>query len=223
MYDDDLAYPIGDYKASDDYATWRRLSMSWRDRILHDGVDREQWLAARQTVLGASDFAKLAKPESVDKYLAEKLASATFTGNEYTEQGHRWEPMMLAWAGITPNVALIHSPGERGFAATPDGADEARGGECKVKHARVVDGPSLAEWRQLAGQFICVPEFEVIEFIWVELIDGEIRAGLHGEPKHLTVRRDHPMIVAATERVLPIATDLLARLRVALSYERTAA
>lgn len=194
--------------------------MSWRDRIVNDGTDRESWLVARHPRIGASDAAKLAKLSSVDKYLAQKLATRTFTGNDYTDSGNRWEPMMLAWAGIPANKALIHSPNEPGFAATPDGADETIGAECKAKHGRVVDGPSVGEWRQLSWQFLCVPEFERIEFIWVELIDGEIRAGRHGEPRSLTIHRDHPKILAATAQVLPIATELLPRLRAALEFER---
>lgn len=192
----------------------------WQDRVLDDGTDRERWLAAHRGIVTASQAQGLAKPGSVDKYLRAALASSTFTGNEYTEHGHRWEPMMLAWAGIAPNKALIHSPGEKGFAATPDGADETRGAECKVKHGRVVTGPSLGEWRQLAWQFLCAPEFESIEFIWVELIDGDIRPGRHGEPCSITIPRDHPKIVQLTGQVLPIATDLLARLRVALEFEK---
>lgn len=194
--------------------------MTWRDRILNDGADRETWLTARHPALGASDAAKFSKIESVPLYLAAKLASNTFHGNEYTDQGNRWEPMMLAWAGIAPNKALIHAPGERGFAATPDGADETRGAECKAKHGKIVNGPSVGEWRQVAWQFVCVPEFETIDFIWVELIDGEIRAGLNGEPKHLLIKRDDPKILAATEQIMPIASDLLPRLQAALQFEK---
>ncbi|SFN66867.1 hypothetical protein [Mycetocola miduiensis] len=194
--------------------------MSYLDRVLHDGSDRDGWLEARRPVIGASDAAKLAKPGSVDKYLAQKLGDSGFSGNKYTDSGNRWEPMMLAWAGIPENKALIHSPGERGFAATPDGAGGTVGAECKAKHGRVVDGPSLGEWRQLAWQFVCVPEFESIEFIWVELMDGEIRAGCHGEPKSITVRPDHSRIRELTPFILPIATDLLARLTAALDFER---
>ncbi|WP_167131954.1 hypothetical protein [Paramicrobacterium chengjingii] len=194
--------------------------MSWADRILDDGTDRDRWLRSRLPVIGASDAAKLSKPESVDKYLAAKLAPRTFYGNAATESGHRWEPMMLAWAGIPENKALIHSPAEKGFAATPDGAGETVGAECKAKHGRVVAGPSLGEFRQLAWQFVCVPEFESIEFIWVELIDGDIRPGLNGEPKSLTVTRDHEKIRELTPLILPIATDLLARLRAALEFKK---
>ncbi|QDZ15808.1 hypothetical protein [Humibacter ginsenosidimutans] len=204
--------------------------MSYLDRILHDGVDRAGWENARRPVLGASDAAHLAKMSSVDKYLAAKLGHGSFHGNEYTESGHRWEPMMLAWAGIPQNIALFHSPAEPGFACTPDGIAEVHGGrslrlaEAKAKHLKIVDGPSVSEWRQLAFQFEVLPEATEIEFIWVELdAAGEIRAGRHGEPCSITVRRDHPKILAARAQIMPIAAEVLARLRVALTYERSAA
>lgn len=207
--------------------------MTWQNRIIVDGSDRDLWLGARRQVLGASDAAKLAKPSSVDLYLAAKLAPSTFTGNAYTEQGHRWEPMMLAYAAIPQNVALIHSPDEPGFAATPDGLRVNADGrltlaECKAKHGKVVAGPSTAEWRQLAWQFLVLPEADEIEFLWVELVknardEWDLRAEHRGIPRRLTVTRDHPKIVAATAQIVPIATDLLARLRVALTYERRAA
>jgi len=208
--------------------------MSWQDRIVVDGLDRDAWLAARRNgIIGASDAAKFAKASSVDKYLAAKLAPSTFSGNAYTEQGHRWEPMMLAYAGIPQNVALIHSPDEPGFAATPDGLRVNADGrltlaECKAKHGKVVDGPSTGEWRQLAWQFLVLPEADAIEFLWVELVrnardEWDLRAEHRGIPHRLVVTRDHPKIVAATALIVPIATDLLARLRVALTYERRAA
>jgi len=202
--------------------------MTWQERILDDGTDRAHWLHARETVIGASDAQMLARPESVDKYLAAKLSHGQFDGNEYTESGHRWEPMMLAWAGIEANKALIHSPGESGFAATPDGitvlpSGALQGAECKAKHGKVVTGPSLQEWRQLAWQFLCVPEFTCIEFMWVELIDGEIRKGRGGQPASITVTPSHPMIRKVTPQIRPIAVELLARLRVAHSYERNVA
>ena len=199
--------------------------MTWRSRILDDGTDRDRWLAARSDgVIGASDAAKLAKIESVKKYLAAKLATPRFQGNAYTASGNRWEPMMLAWAGIPGNVALIHSPGERGFAATPDGIDPTgrfRLAECKARHMKITVGPSLGEWRQLAWQFVAMPEAEETEFIWVELdTEGELRKALRGEPKHLTIKRDSPEIRAHTAQILPIATELLARLRVSLAYKK---
>jgi hypothetical protein len=194
----------------------------WRDRILNDGTDKPSWERARWPVIGASDAKSLSKIESVDKYLAAKLKSKSFFGNGFTESGHRWEPMMLAWSGIPQNLALIHSPDEPGFAATPDGIKDLRDGavlmaECKAKHGVVVEGPNLGEWRQLAWQFLCVPEAEAIVFIWAEIINGEMRTV---EPKSLTVHRGDPKILEVTELILPIASDLLARLRTALEFER---
>jgi hypothetical protein len=196
--------------------------MTWQERILDDGTDRSRWEKARWPVIGASDAKSLSKIDSVEKYLAAKLKAKSFFGNGFTESGHRWEPMMLAWSGIPQNLALIHSPRETGFAATPDGIKELRGGavlmaECKAKHGVVVDGPNLGEWRQLAWQFLCVPEAEAIVFIWAEIVDGEMRTL---EPKSLTVGRDDPKILEVTDQILPIATDLLGRLRAALEFER---
>ena len=197
--------------------------MNYMDRILHDGVDREAWKIARRPCVGASDAAKLAKESSVPSVLAAKLSRTEWNGNQFTEQGHRWEPMMLAWAGIRPNIALFHSPGERGFAATPDGADGTTGAECKAKHNKVVTGPTLGEWRQIAFQFVVVPEFEEIEFIWQELVTDST-SGLWipraDEPKNLTIPRNHPKIDDLTSKILPLATDLLDRLTRALEFER---
>jgi hypothetical protein len=192
--------------------------VTWHDRILDDGTDRDRWLAAREPVIGASDAAKLAKASSVESVLKAKLAPRTFHGNEYTESGHRWEPIMLGWAGIPGNVALIHSPAEPGFAATPDGIElnGSRLAECKAKHNKIVDGPTPMEWRQMAFQLYTVPEADVIEFIWAEIVNGEMRTL---EPKHLTIERCHPKIQAATALILPLATDLLARLRAARQFE----
>jgi len=196
--------------------------MSYLDRILDDGTDRESWGRSRWPIIGASDAAKCAKASSVELYLRAKLRRDDFHGNEYTESGHRWEPMMLAWAGIPQNVALFHAPDEPGHGATPDGIlvlpnGRLRLAECKAKHGRIVDGPSLAEWRQLAWQFRVFPEADEIAFLWVELVDGRMRTD---EPKQLIVPRDHPKITELTASVLPIATELLARLRVALEAQK---
>ena len=193
--------------------------MGYLDRILDDGTDRDRWLAARLPVIGASDAAKLARAESVHLYLASKLESRGFHGNVYTESGNRWEPMMLAWAGIAPNKALIHSPAERGFAATPDGI--APGGvrlaECKAKHGKVVLGPTAGEWRQIAWQFEVVPEADELEFIVAEIMHDELRGA---EPKNWTIKRSDPKVQTTLATIRPIATDLLARLTAALEFER---
>lgn len=191
--------------------------MNYLDRILDDGSDRDHWLQARRDVIGASDAAKLARASSVDKYLLGKLRDDQFHGNHYTEQGHRWEPMMLAWAGVPANKALIHAPGERGFAATLDGIGEVLA-ECKVKHNRVVTGPTLGEFRQVAFQFHCLPEFDTLHWLWMEV--DEAGDPFREEPKQLILHRGDRNIVEITASILPIAADLLARLRASRQLEK---
>jgi hypothetical protein len=201
--------------------------MSWTDRILSDGTDREQWKTARFPVIGASDAKTLAKPESVHLYLAAKLKREVFTGNVYTDNGYRWEPMILGWAGYDHNEALIHSPNEPGFAATPDGirSDGFSGAEVKVKHvtlAKRTKGPTLGEKRQLAWQFKVLPEFEHIDWCWGEIDkNGDPDELIDDEPKFIRFYPDDPEIVSLTALIEPIAVDLLARLTAALEFERS--
>ncbi|MFZ4843925.1 hypothetical protein [Mycetocola saprophilus] len=197
--------------------------MTWRDRVLDTGEDRDAWLASRSSIIGASDAAGYVKPGSVDKYELAKLKSArsTFSGNRYTESGNLWEPRLLAYAGIEGNKSLIHAPGNPGFAATPDGIEERPDGlwlaECKAKHDKVVTGPDAKEWRQMAWQLHCVPEAAGVVFVWGEIVGGELRPG---NPQHLMVPRDHPKIVAAIDLIVPIATEVLARITSVLKAEK---
>lgn len=203
--------------------------MSYLDRILADGVSREAWKVARYPVIGASDAKYLAKAESVPLYLASKLKRDVFTGNVFTDNGYRWEPIVLGWAGFEHNQALFHSPDEPGFGATPDGIRVLGGeaialAECKVKHvdpSKRCKGPSLAEWRQLAWQFRVLPEAVYIDWCCAEVDkfgDGEDL--IDDEPWHLRVPYDHPKILDLQAQVEPIATDLLARLRAAIAFEK---
>ena len=196
------------------------------DRILCDGSDRDEWKRARESVIGASDAARLSKPESIHLYLAGKLKREVFTGNVFSDNGYRWEPLILGWAGYDHNVALYHSPDEVGFAATPDGirADGKAGAEVKVKHVtrdKRTTGPTLAERRQLAWQFLVLPEFEHIDWCWGDIDktgDGEDL--IDDEPRFLRFYPDDEEIVRLQRHLEPIATDLLSRLRAALAFER---
>ena len=191
--------------------------MTWRDRILADGTDRDAWALARRDVLGAYDAKSLSKIKSVDLYLLAKLKDGSFHGNAATAQGHRWEPMMLAWSGIDENKSLIHSPIERGFAATPDGVGPHAIAECKAKQNLVVTGPTLPEKRQIAWQFLCLPEFDRLHWIWMEIDQhGE---PFHDEPKYVEFHRGDAELVNLTGLMMPIATELLARLRAARAME----
>ena len=203
--------------------------MSYRERVLTDGSSREAWKEARYPVIGASDAKYLAKAESVPLYLASKLKRDVFTGNVFTDNGYRWEPIVLGWAGYEHNQALFHAPDEPGFAATPDGIRELAGGhialaECKVKHVdpkKRTKGPTLAEWRQLAWQFRVFPEAVFIDWCCAEVDkfgDGEDL--LDDEPWHLRIPYHDPKIRDLQSHLEPIATDLLKRLRAAIAFEK---
>lgn len=198
--------------------------MSWRDRVLADSTDRESWLALHDTTIGASTAAKFAKPESVETYIRQILTPREFTGNAATESGNRWEPMLLAWAGYEPNSLYIHHPEERGFAATPDGTREHGGlmlAETKAKHQKVVTGPEPREIRQMAWQLYVVPEADGVEFVWGELVRDDLDGWvLRRDPQSVVFHRDHPVIVAATKIIVPIARQVLAGVRAARALEK---
>lgn len=199
--------------------------MSWRDRIVNPGDDRLAWEGARHGFVGASDAAHYAKVASIDKYVASKLREDHFAGNERTALGHRFEPMMLAFAGIPQNTALIAHPTIAGIAATPDGVrDEPDGSvvlaECKTRIGRIAPEPSVPEWRQLALQFEVMPEATSTHFLSCTVLqeggDWFIRGDI---PDEQVIPRDHPRILAARDQMLPIAIEVAARLRLALEFK----
>ena len=203
--------------------------MSYRDRILADGSDRDAWKVARFPVIGASDAKSLAKPESVPLYLAAKLRRDVFTGNVFTDNGYRWEPIILGWAGHEHNVALFRSPDEAGFAATPDGVTELPNGrvalaECKVKHVELTKrtkGPTLGEWRQVSWQFRVFPEADYLDWCWGDVDkNGDGEDLIDDEPKFMRIYPDNPKVIDLQQRIEPIAVDLLSRLRAALAFEK---
>lgn len=192
--------------------------MGYLDRVLADSTDRPAWLLAREPIVGASDAAELAKASSIDTYTVAKLKPSTFSGNTYTESGNLWEPLMLAWAGIPQNTLLIHSEAHPGLAATPDGLRVTPDGivlaEVKAKHDRIVYGPTPGELRQVAFQQYCVGNVLYTDFVWAEIVNGEMRTD---EPKSLRI---YPADVAdILADLLPIAIELSARLTAALAFE----
>lgn len=188
----------------------------WLERVLNSGDDRDDWLQARLTVIGASDVKTYSSADKAARYLRAKLEGREFRGNAYTERGHEFEPQLLAATGVPPSSALIHAPGERGFAATPDGItlDGGRLAEAKVRHQRVASGPDRGEWRQLAWQFYCVPEADEVAFVEGELMPSQLGWHLRREPQVTIISRADPRIMDALDTVLPVATRVLALLRV---------
>ena len=163
------------------------------------------------------------KAASIEAYVAAKLKPSSFHGNAYTEAGHEWEPRLLASHGLLQSTALIHAPGEVGFGATPDAMKATRGGiilgEAKIKHNKIVHGPTARELRQVCWQMFCADWDQVLytEFIWGELVDGELRNGAI-EPKHLRI---YPADVEhLLQPMIDIATPVLARVRAAHQFAK---
>lgn len=198
--------------------------MTWRERILDDGLDRDRWLLSRSSAIGASDVKKYAKLESVPLYLVDKITETMFQGNEYTATGNKFESMVLAYLGVEPNSALIHAPGNPGFAATPDGLDSVLA-EVKVRHGKIMPNPDVGEWRQLAWQLMCVPEADAVKFGTLTVLrdeHGEWEPRRKGAFSERVFTRDHPKIAAAAAQIIPIATAVLAALEGAQAAQKEA-
>lgn len=193
---------------------------SWRDRIVVSGEDRSEWLRERAPFIGASDMKMYAKAGSVEKYVAAKIRPKSFFGNETTESGHRWEPMILAYLGVPENKAFVRSPTHERIACTPDGISEDEPftlAECKTRHGLIKPNPDAGEWRQLAAQLFCFPEAERVLFGTLTVLrnDAGQWEARDGGYTRLEVPRDHPKIIAATELIIPIAERVIEALDVA--------
>lgn len=191
--------------------------MSWRERIVVSGEDRSEWLRARAPYIGASDMKMFANPNSLEKYVAAKIRPKSFFGNETTQSGHRWEPMILAYLGVPENKAFVHSPTHERIACTPDGisdGDPFTLAECKTRHGVIKPNPDAGEWRQLAAQLFCFPEAERVLFGTLTLVRGEHDEWVErvGGYSRLEVPRDHPKIIAAMGLIVPIAEQVVAAL-----------
>lgn len=188
--------------------------MTWRDRIVVSGDDRAEWLRAREPFIGASDMKQYAKLASVEKYVAAKIRPKSFFGNETTESGHRWEPMILAYLGVPANSAFVASPTHSRIACTPDGISESDPftlAECKTRHGVIKPEPDAGEWRQIAAQLFCFPEAVRLLFGTLTVLrndSGEWEARDGGYTR-LEIPRDHPKVVAATELIIPIAERVI--------------
>ena len=121
-----------------------------------------------------------------------------------------------AWAGAEGNSLFIHHPDNKRFAATVDGTRHIGRAlaivETKTKHNKVIAGPTPYEVRQIAWQLHCIPEAELVERVWGELVEKDGEWVLRRDPQTLTFHRDDPKIVAALSLIVPIAHEVLAAL-----------
>lgn len=95
-------------------------------RVLASSEDRDAWLAARRPVITATEAKVFLTGSTGEKHqiIREKVTGeSSFKGNQYTENGNRREPHIIAWLerfGFAGCGLLIHADGVQRHAATPD-------------------------------------------------------------------------------------------------------
>lgn len=183
-------------------------------RALFDSAtDREAWLAGHDRRIGGSDAEMLAKPESVERYVAAKLRPRKPWSSAAVRAGNAWEPLTLDWIGATHNTVCYRSRESERFVATPDGVDVDPDDpdallltEIKTFTGKIVDGPTPAYRREMAWQQMVVgPAVRRTRFVWRELVGGVPR---ELEPKVMIYERDEKLIA----RLRGMALQVLARL-----------
>jgi hypothetical protein len=183
-------------------------------RVVADAaVDPAGWLAVRPYSLGASDFAKFARLESVEMYARNKLTEAarTFTGSSFTANGHAHEPGLMAYAGVGHNTRTFRHPEIREFTATPDGVTVLPSGvielgEAKVKH-KIVEGPNPSEMRQVyAAQYVVGAAFT--KWVWQALHPETHRP--YGDPHVLSIPFDGDAFAPTLEIAHAVRAAILA-------------
>lgn len=198
------------------------------DRVIADAADPAEWHATRSRLvehggrqyarIGASDAAKYAKPESVEGYVRAKLLAGnrSFTGNDFTSNGHAYEPALMAWAGVAHNTRMFAHPYVPWRAATPDGVEVTPTGfivlgEGKVKH-HIVTGPNPSERRQVVfAQHVMGAE--LTKWVWLHVHPDTNRPV--GDPHLLRIDYD-PDILGP---LLPIADAVAAAVGRARAFD----
>lgn len=185
-----------------------------RGRALGSSIYRDAWLAARRTVITATE-AKVFLTGSVgDKHtiIREKVSGeSSFKGNKYTENGNRREPHIIDWLSTTDGWEdcgiLYHSADNARHAATPDAIritfDEAiELAEIKTSKNDVSPGSEHFDragyYLQMQWQMWCTGASRVL-YVWEQHNDDwsrwpEIGPEPLGEPLTQWIERDENVI-----------------------------
>jgi hypothetical protein len=138
------------------------MAQNWRDRIVADHRIPEQWIKARDGKIGASDAAAFAKEESIDSYVAKKLAPP-WEGSEFSTWGNTREPIILQDHGYQQNHFMIRSVENPRFVATPDAIRGNRLSQVKTSIKPFISKRTLevlvppnykrqCQWEMVAGE-----------------------------------------------------------------------
>lgn len=148
------------------------MSLTLEQRALADLNDHEAWTRARDGSdgtfrIGASDAAKYAKLDSVDKYIRAKLMPS-WSGGRFADWGNTREPIILAEHGYEQNTIMYRSHISDKYVATPDGIDLKRHRLAQVKTTVERFKTIPAHYRRQVWweQFVMGPEYTQSDFIF---------------------------------------------------------
>jgi hypothetical protein len=180
-------------------------------RMVVDGTDRAEWLAARRRGVTATEVAKITDRSSMLEAASKKILGDPFRGNKWTQHGIDREPVIAAWVsenfGIESSSALFHADGEPRHLATPDGL-------------AVIDGQLvLAEIKTTKNGWDVIPDHHMRQVQWQQYVLGSERTLFVWEkhedfvpvsetPEFVWIERDEAMI----EHLVNVANHLIAEI-----------
>ena len=180
-------------------------------RMVVDGTNRAEWLAARRRGVTATEVSKITDQSKLLEAASKKILGDPFTGNKYTQHGVDREPVIAAWVhenfGIESSSALFHADGETRHLATPDGVS-------------VVQGTLLlAEIKTTKNGWDVIPDNYMRQVQWQQYVLGAERTLFVWEqhenfvpiadaPQHIWIERDEEMIT----HLVNVANHLIAEI-----------
>lgn len=175
------------------------------DRFIETSENRDAWLAARRSLVTATEVAKAATPAGLRDVLAERANPTEIEDNAYMAFGRDNEDWICRYLkaefGLMPNRWLIASEEFPEHAATPDALslDHEWIGEIKTGGKVPLDKngllvPPIAHRRQMQWQLYCTGA-QVCAYAWLLRTEvGGVFVPAWMEPQIVIVPRDEEMI-----------------------------
>ena len=183
--------------------------------IVASSENRDEWLAARNNGVTATNASKLTGLASIDSILKSKFFDG-FTGNAATEWGLEREPFIVAWAGFENNKYLFASAENSRFMATPDGV--------RLDAEGIIE---LCQVKTTGKIMTSIPAHYMRQIQWEMFVMGAARCyfvveehqdfvPINLEPKLWIIDRDDEAIAS----LKPLASALLVRLDEAVAFQK---
>jgi hypothetical protein len=177
-------------------------------RMVVDGTNRAEWLAARRRGVTATEVSKITDRSTMLEAASKKIFGDSFRGNKWTQHGIDREPVIAAWVhenfGIESSSALFHADGEQRHLATPDGVG--------MVESKLV----LAEIKTTKNGWDVIPDHYMRQVQWQQYVLGSERTLFVWEkhenfvpvaatPEHVWIERNDVMI----EHLVNVANHLI--------------